>query len=154
MLRGDLAVAAVLAAVGAGFWLHLRSGPVGQPLFGITPGSLPTGLAALIAVMGALLVAVLALRRAPAAAPDPEAAGLPGALRLAGLIVLCLGFAVGLREVGFLLAGGGLVLGTALLFGARAWLVLLALTLAAPWLLAQFFEQAMVIYLPVGRVWQ
>jgi hypothetical protein len=75
-------------------------------------------------------------------------------LRLVGLIALCLAFALGLRDVGFLLAGGGLVLGTALLFGARAWPVLLALTLAAPWLLAQFFEQAMVIYLPVGRMWQ
>jgi len=152
--RPDLLVAAGLAAVGWGFWFWLRSHPIGMPLFGVTPGSFPTGLALMIGGVSVLLVVALALRPPAPRPADDEAGGLAGALRLVALFGLCLGFAVGLREIGFLLAGGMLVLGTALLFGARSPVLLAALTIGAPLALQVFFEKAMVIFLPVGRLWQ
>ena len=146
-------MAAALAATGAAFWLYLHQNPIGSPLFGVASDTLPAALAGVIAVLGAALVVVLVLRNPPVA-PAGTTDGIAGLLRLLGLIVLCVGFSASLRHVGFLVAGGGLALGTALLFGKRQVVALAVLALAVPFGIAFFFEKAMVIYLPTGSLFQ
>lgn len=151
----DIAVAAALAATGAAFWLYLYQNPIGRPLFGVASDTLPAALTGVIAIVSAALVVVLLVRPAPPAPAPAEATdGVAGFLRLLALIALCIGFSASLRHVGFLVAGGGLALGTALLFGKRQIVALAVLALAVPFGIAIFFEKAMVIYLPAGRLFQ
>jgi hypothetical protein len=156
MQGADLAVAATLAAAGTGFWLYLYRNPIGRPLFGVGSDTLPAALALVIAGLSLALVIALSIRRRPAPAVGRGDAenGVQGSLRLLALVVLCLAFCIGLRQVGFLISGGALVLGAALLFGKRQVVALSLMTFAVPFVVTLFFEKAMAIYLPAGRLFQ
>jgi len=158
-------VAAILAATGGAFWLFLYRNPIGQPIFGVGSDTLPSALALVIACLAAVLALRLAVSSggAPEAPADSEietaqpvggAGKRAGSLRLLALLALCLGFCVALRPCGFLVAGGVLALCTALLFGQRKPVNLAFLALGLPYAVAIFFEKAMVIYLPAGRLFQ
>lgn len=180
-LRAEGLAALAVAVVAAILLAELWRNPIGTPIFGVSAGTLPSAMALVLVVVSVLLAAqtALALRRAPPAvspgggrsvpadgeegADDEEGAdgedaasgeGRRGGLRLAGLFLACLLFAVALPWLGFLLSGALLVAAAALLLGNRRYGVILAMAVLAPLLLSQFFERAMVIYLPAGRLFQ
>ncbi|MFC3227861.1 tripartite tricarboxylate transporter TctB family protein [Marinibaculum pumilum] len=151
-----VAITCLLLAAGAvALLVHLRLNPSGTPIFGVSADTLPEAMALSIAILSGLLAlqTFLALRRAPAAAGRPAADDRNGgaAPRFAGLFALCIAFILALPWAGFLLSGAVLVAAAAWLLGNRRHVTIVLVAILAPLLLDQFFEHAMVIYLPAGR---
>ena len=158
--RADLALGVVMAGISAAFLVFMRLNPSGTPIFGVSPLTLPQSMVVLLLALSLVLV-VQALMRPPGAPPQQapreaeehdESSG--AAWRLAALLGVSLAFAAALPWLGFLLCGGVLVAVTAWLFGNRQIVVIAAMALLTPFLLSLFFEKAMVIYLPAGRLFQ
>ena len=144
----------LLAAGAVALLVHLRLNPSGTPIFGVSADTLPEAMALSIAILSGLLAlqTFLALRRAPAARRPAAEGGGGAALRFAGLFALCIAFILALPFAGFLLSGAVLVAAAAWLLGNRRHVTIVVVAILAPLLLDQFFEHAMVIYLPAGRL--
>lgn len=145
-LPAEAWLALALSGTGGFFATYLWLNPAGAPIFGVSPNTLPLGMAAIIAVLG-LVMLVQVVRRAPREGVVPA----PG-WRMPALVALCAAYSAALPWAGYLLASGLFVGSVAWLFGARRRTVLAGLVLLAPLAIAQFFERAMVIYLPAGRL--
>lgn len=146
-------MAATIAAISLGFLVYLWGNPVGAPLFGVSSGTLPTAMAAVLFLTSSLLV-VQCWLASSGSEPDVDQDGWHGKARLLALLAICIAFIASLPWFGFLISGGFLAGGTAVLFGNRRIVAIIGIAVVAPLVLAQFFEKAMVIYLPAGRFFQ
>lgn len=152
-LSAPVLMAAALAAISLGFLVYLWDNPVGAPLFGVSSGSLPTAMAAVLFLTSSLLL-VQSWMASSAPEPDADQDGWRGKVRLLVLLAICIAFISALPWFGFLISGGFLAGGTALLFGNRRTAAIIGVAVVAPLVLSLFFEKAMVIYLPAGRFFQ
>lgn len=148
----DLAAGALVAAASLFFAIRLWLNPAGGAVFGVSSGTLPMAMALLLLGLSLALAAVS--RAAMRSAPRRRVEAPEGRARLAALALVCLAFVAALPWAGFLLSGALLVGASAWLFGGRRPVRALAMMALAPFALAYFFETAMVIYLPAGRLFQ
>ena len=148
-LGSDVWLAVALATASLFFVVHQLLFPAGTALFGVSPSTLPLAMAGLI-----LLLSLVMLVQALAAAPRIEGAGGERLWQVPALVALSILFVAALPWLGYLIAAALFVGATAWLFGARRPLVVLALMVLTPLLISVFFERAMVIFLPAGRLLQ
>lgn len=146
-------LAAALAAVSLFFVVYLWTYPVGTPVFGVSANTLPMSMSVLLLLLAVLLLgeALLALKRSSPPVESDESGAIGGP---AALFIVCVVYIVVLPWLGFLLSSAALVGATAWLFGNRRPVTLIALMVLAPFALSVFFEKAMIIFLPAGKLFQ
>jgi hypothetical protein len=147
-------LAAALAAVSLFFVVYLWTNPVGTPVFGVSANTLPLSMSILLLLLAVLLLgeALFALKLSSARTVEPaETTNIGGP---AVLFIVCVVYIVALPWLGFLLSSAALIGVTAWLFGNRRPVTLIALMVLAPFALSIFFEKAMIIYLPAGKLFQ
>lgn len=146
--RSDVWLALAIGTVSLFFVVYLQRNPSGTPLFGVSPSSLPLAMAALVLALSVVLAVQSLIRRRPSSGDNLQTVSW----RLPALLVLCLALVAAMPTAGYLVSGGVFIGAVAWLFGARRPVVLIALVVATPLALSLFFEHAMVIYLPAGRL--
>ena len=146
----DVWLALAIAVASLFFVAYQLLNPAGTALFGVSPSTFPLAMSGLI-----LLLSLVMLAQAFAAAPrSGSAGGDQRSWRVPALVALSVLFVAALPWLGYLVASALFVGATAWLFGAKRPLVVMALMVLTPLLISVFFERAMVIFLPGGRLLQ
>jgi len=153
-LGRDFWAAAALLAGGLFFVAYIYNRESGTAVFGVSPRTMPFIMAAMIAGLALALMIASALRGpTPAPVHEVEAGGdARKGLHVGVLLVSSLVYVAAMGWIGYFAASALFVGWTALLFGNRRWLAILAMMLLAPLALQLFFEKFMVIPLPEWRL--
>ena len=119
------------------------------------PQGLPRGYAVVLGMLGLLVAAQGALRRATTGAPaDASGPAIGADLRAMGLLVFGAAYLVLIGTLGYIVTVALLLFGVALYVGARLNASLVAFGIGGAALLWATFAQLFQLGLPVGSLWQ
>lgn len=120
----------------------------------LTPASLPSALAMLVAVLAAILL-LQGMRAYRQAAPAENGhASWRGRVYVLAVVATVALYIAALEWLGYLLASAVTAGALALLYGHRRWWQIVLLMLLAPPALLYFFRHTMLVLLPEGRLFE